>query len=396
MKHSAQIFIWILTVCTACKDDGQETPIDTVIHPPEMPECELLWSADAGVAGDWRWESSRPNQPLVQAGQVIAWALAGDGSMSDVRAFDLDTGEVLWNFSHEHRYRAGLGRFAHSNGQIYVPEWTESNGATLRALSESSGGVAWATRLELYEPQEITADSLGIYAYEQRGDAVWLVALNPEDGALRSEVDLSAYEVVLGPVATEVGVVVFTRRELLLFATETLVPLGNFVRDHDFLESRMPIPVSGDGRVVFWESALGDYHLIALDLRTGESVEFDADGGGSSFAVADRGLYWNSVLNGVYIDGGFQSTSLSDGQEVRHTYDWIVEDGFATTAVSDGALARWGRSSGLLVFDTSSGMPLCSRSDIFPSESYTLLSIADGVIYVPGEESLFAIRVPLP
>lgn len=370
-----------------CKD-GPVPPVDTGIHPPELPDCEVLWRVAAGSAWD-RFEYPRPLQPLVQAQQIISWVLNGN-YLIDVQAVDRTSGEVLWTFSHDNRYRMGGGRFAHGDGRIYVPEWTEANFATLRAISDQSGEVVWAARLGLYEPQELVVDSFGIYGFEQRGDSAWLILIDSTNGSRLAEADLSAYEVVLGPALTDAGVVVFTRRAVLLFAAGTLIPLSEFDRASDLNELIVPLPMASQRRAVFVE---GYKHLVALDLGSGEAKEKELGEFDERFGSVVEDLYWATwAYRGD--DQGFHSISLVDGAEERYTYDWLPDDSRAVLTASTDRVVRWGDPSGLYVFDANSGDPLC-HSNAVGRYGYPLVPIiADGVLYVPGEEELFALRLP--
>lgn len=388
MRGAVCFGLGLLLVLCGCKaKDDVVPPVDTEIHPPELPDCEVLWRVDAGFAWN-NFEASSPLQPLVQERQIISWALRGR-ALTDVQAVHRATGAVLWRFSHQHLYRMGGGRFAHSNGQLYVPEWTEANRATLRAISDSSGEVSWATRLDLHEPQELTADAVAVYGYEQHGDSVWLVAIDSASGSRLADVDLSGYEVIFGPITTDAGVVVFTRRAVLLFGPSTLIPLGEFPQEHDLSDRYMPLPMADRFRAVFVEN--GD--LVALDLGNGEIQEFTRWNHEERFGVVYEDAYWGAWTDGA--EGqGFHSISLNDGTEARYTYDWLPVDMGAELAVAPDRVARWGSESGVYIFDIDSGAPLCHWEDEGQFLNHLVPIIADGMLYVPGEEELFALRLP--
>lgn len=91
-------------------------------------------------------------------------------------------------------------------------------------------------------------------------------------------------------------------------------------------------------------------------------------------------------------DGG--ALLADEARVTRYTYDWLPVDLGAELAVAPDRVARWGSESGVYIFDIDSEAPLCHWEDEGQFLNHPVPIIADGVLYVPGEEELFALRLP--
>jgi len=139
------------------------------------PETETIRALDAAT-GAQLWEYQAAGQPVV-AGPLLPNAVAISGHAAGLAAVDLQTGEARWSHVTERTFEAPGVRLGDT---LFCTD------GTVHALDVATGEIRWQRTLE--------NDEDGVFALRIHRDVLcaetWrgrLLALNPEDGALRWE-----------------------------------------------------------------------------------------------------------------------------------------------------------------------------------------------------------------
>lgn len=139
------------------------------------PETETIRALNAET-GTPLWDYSAQGQPVV-AGPLAAGALLVSGHAAGLAAVDVASGEVRWQLATDRAFETPA---------VVAGETIIATDGIIHALEAETGAVLWERKLEDEEDGVFTLrlHHGTLYAETWRGR---LLALNPQDGALRWE-----------------------------------------------------------------------------------------------------------------------------------------------------------------------------------------------------------------
>ncbi len=358
--------------------------------PPAGPP--VLWRAPVG---------SGYSGMAVAGGRVVT--LFGDRGDELAAAFDARTGEELWRFRLGGNFRSNQGDGPRSTPTIDGDlVYVLGARAKLYALDIATGTMRWGRDLEkelgakvpqwgsstspLVEGDHLVVDvagrkDFGLVAFDKgSGEIVW-------HGGSHRPAYSSPIAVTLGGVRQ---IVLFTAEGLRGQATGDARLLWNSPWRTDWdVNAATPVFVPRSG--IFISSGYDTGAALLQIVKEEEGFEV--------YQVwktrAMKNHFNSSILVGGFLYG-FDMGTLKCLDALTGEEKWRARGGFSKGSVlyADRHLYVLGGSGNLgLVEATPTGFELKSRFEILDSKTWTMPSLADGVLYVRDFEELVALDV---
>jgi outer membrane protein assembly factor BamB len=341
-----------------------------------------------------RWKVTLPasvSYPLIAQGKVFV--TVGDDSSGGPSLYALDqaNGQVVW--SHALPSSFGWGNAAYDAGRIFVVSNNAvfGNNGTMRAYDADTGDLLWAAQLpgSYYFTSPPTAAN-GVVYTSGIGVGGTLYAVRESDGQVLATQPVQNGDHSTPTLSADSVFVSYACNQAYRFAQVTLAPLW-----HD------SGPCQGGGgqttvyanNLLFTRDFLGD---LVLDAGSGALVRNygPVNGGGYAPAVDSTAIFttfpaW--MLAAQSLAGTPLWTFTGDGQ--LNTPPLVLNSGSGRLVIVGSWLGRLyalDAASGSEVWSTDVGTPISGAGESGVSEPQAGLGIGQGLIVVPALSTLSA------
>jgi outer membrane protein assembly factor BamB len=320
-------------------DGNPRNNADVLVRAYDPRTGDLLWADrwdESGFADEATGIAAAGDVVLVAGRGKLVGRLAGESIHFIVRAYDVRTGEPLWQDSLNRGCAFGASAIVTHANRAFV------GGSCLRAYDTRTGAVAWEA--EATGALALAAEGGRLFALASDASGPFLRAYDAETGTASWEVPLAGAQTV----GAGGGVVFLTSqdpspslsRHLLAFDAATGTPLwqadlGTVSGASGLPSDLQKTAITFEGGRIFVAGPDNDYLARAYEARSGELVwTADQPGGAHGVAIAAGG---GEVFLAGSRDGRFLTRTYSalDGQLV-----W--EDEVTAPAGGVALAAAWG------------------------------------------------------